>query len=251
MPYVESDGIKIAYEEAGTGDPIVLVHGFAASRTSNWKGAGWFDALTTSGRRVIALDCRGHGESDKPHEPHRYGDNMTADVIALLDHLGVERCELMGYSMGGRISLSLLTEHGGRFSCAVLGGIGDMANRQRDRAGTIAAALEPDELPADAPDIAKGFRLFAEAGGNDLKALAAVMRGWGPTPSDQELATIDTPTLVVVGSNDDLVGNAEPLIAKIPGARLEVIPDRDHLTVVGDERYKKAALAFLDQHRVR
>lgn len=249
MPYVENDGVKIAFEETGSGRPVMLVHGFAASRTSNWSGAGWFDALTASGRRVIAIDCRGHGESDKPHDPSAYGNTMADDVIAVLDHLGIDRCELMGYSMGGRISLRLLTAFGDRFSCAVLGGIGGGVGGPRRNADEMARAMEADELPADASDMAKGFRLFAEASGNDLKALAAVMRGWGTWSVDDDLATIDTPTLVVVGSDDDLVGSAEPLVEQIPGARLEVIPGRDHLTVVGDERYKQAAIAFLDEHR--
>src|SRR5262245_44224221 len=125
MPKFDSAGVAIAYEDLGEGPPIVLVHGLASERRNNWKEPRWFDTLTAAGRRVIPLDCRGHGESDKPHDPAAYAvELVSGDVLRLMDHLGVERADLMGYSMGSRISASLLARHGDRFGAAVLGGVG-------------------------------------------------------------------------------------------------------------------------------
>src|ERR1700733_3977481 len=99
-----NDGVRIAWEEAGEGAPIVLVHGFASDRGQNWRAPGWYQTLTGAGRRVIALDCRGHGESAKPHDPSAYGDAMVDDVAAVMAAAGVESADVMGYSMGGMLT---------------------------------------------------------------------------------------------------------------------------------------------------
>ena len=124
MATFDSGGAAIHYEVFGQGKPIVLVHGFASSLQGNWVSTGWIEALTPI-RRVVALDCRGHGESDKPHDPEAYaGDAMAEDVTLLMDHLGIEKADLFGYSMGGRISMQLLASHPERFTSVVLGGVG-------------------------------------------------------------------------------------------------------------------------------
>lgn len=249
MPTFDSDGVTIHYEVAGRGAPIVLVHGFASSLRGNWQATGWFDRLTAAGRRVIALDCRGHGESAKLYDPAAYDHNVMADdVIRLMDHLGVDRADLMGYSMGGMISLNLLIRHQHRFRSVVLAGIGGAvlgygAPRNNER---IAQALESAAPEAMADPTARGFRLFAERSGNDMKALAACMRRPRPTYDPAVLSQVRIPVLVVVGDKDDLAfASADKLAEAIPGARFVTVPDKDHLTAVPAEEYKQAVLTFL------
>jgi pimeloyl-ACP methyl ester carboxylesterase len=246
MPSFDSDGIRIAYETSGDGEPIVLVHGFASSRVRNWKNPGWFETLAQTHRRIVALDCRGHGESDKPHDPSLYrAELMTGDVVRLLDHLGIERADLMGYSMGGRLTAALLARHGERFRRGVLAGVGRGIVGERLGAEAIARALEADAAESLANPTARAFRAFAEQGGNDLPALAACMRGLRRTVETGDLAAVRLPVLVVAGGNDDLATEPEALADLIPGARLVTVPGRDHLTTVGDRRYKEAVLDFL------
>jgi pimeloyl-ACP methyl ester carboxylesterase len=241
----DSDGVTIHYEVFGEGSPIVLVHGFASSLQENWVQTGWVKRLSSAGRRVVALDCRGHGESAKPHDPEAYGgEAMAGDVIRLMDHLGIARADLMGYSMGGGIALELIMRHPQRFRRAVLGGVGSVSGEATESA-VIADALASDEAASISNAVAGAFREFAEQRGNDLKALAACMRRGRIRPQGEALAAISVPVLVVVGEKDDLAGRGEPLANAIPGARLVTVPDRDHITVVPDDRYKEAALSFL------
>ena len=172
MPRFDSDAVEIAYEVAGEGPPIVLVHGFAASIAMNWKTTAWFKTLTGAGRRVIALDCRGHGKSGKPHDPEAYrGGRMPDDVIRLMDHLSLERADLMGYSMGGMLSSYLLVHHPARFSSVVLAGIGGGAiGRRAFDPEKIADALGAPEGGSVGGEVGRAFRAFAEQGGNDLLA---------------------------------------------------------------------------------
>lgn len=247
MAIFDSDGVAIHYEVFGDGQPIVLVHGFASSLQENWVQTGWVKRLVSAGRRVVALDCRGHGESAKPHYTSAYGgETMAADVIRLMDHLEIVRADLMGYSMGGAVALDLIMRHADRFRRVVLGGVGAVA-RGPIESSAIADALSTDKPSAIRDVVARAFRQFAEERGNDLKALAACMRWRRSRPALEALAAISLPVLVVVGEKDDLVSRADMLADAIPGARLLTVPDRDHLSVVPDRRFKEAALSFLSE----
>lgn len=245
MPTFDSDGVSIHYEIFGEGRPIVLVHGFTANLRGNWVLASWTDTLTPI-RQVVALDCRGHGESGKPHEPEQYGmDRMGGDVLRLMDHLGIERADLFGYSMGGRISLHLLMHHQERFDRVVLGGVGGGFTRGRSN---IAEALLADDPSTITDETGKAFRLFAELNKrNDLQALAACMQAPRGTADPSRLAAISTPVLIVKGERDTVVGSADELAAAIPGARVLLIPDRDHVSVVPDQRFKEGVVQFLKE----
>jgi pimeloyl-ACP methyl ester carboxylesterase len=244
VPAFDSAGVPIHYEVFGEGKPIVLVHGFAASLQSNWVASGWIETLRPL-RRVVALDCRGHGESGKPHDPAAYGNAMQDDVIRLMDHLEIDRADLFGYSMGGAISMGLMVRYPERFTSVILGGVGGRGPRRGPDSPVARAMLADDPSTIEDP-VAKGFRIFAERLGNDLKALAAVNQSNRFSDLDA-LRTVTLPVLIVVGENDALVEGAEPLARAIPTARLITIPDRDHLTVVPDPRFKDAVVKFLSE----
>jgi pimeloyl-ACP methyl ester carboxylesterase len=250
MAYFDSDGVQIYYEEHGGGEPVILVHGFASRADHNW-GEAWFTALGAH-YRVIALDCRGHGKSGKPHDARAYaGDTMGDDVIRLMDHLGVARTLLMGYSMGGRISLGLLRSHPERLRAVVLGGIGaasasDGSALMRNRK-PIVEALLADDASTIAAETPRQFRQFAAAVGNDLKALAACMGADRADLTAEEIAArpIKVPVLIVIGTKDLLVGDPSRLNRAIPGSQLVMLEGRDHLSAPGDDRFKEEVLRFL------
>lgn len=245
MPAFDSDGVQIRYETWGEGEPIVLVHGFASSLKGNWVDTGWVDELSKT-RRVVALDCRGHGESDKPHDPAMYGSGtMAEDVVRLMDHLSIESADLMGYSMGGYISLMLLTRHGERFTRAVLGGIGSPSSPAARGRPNVVEALLAESAAGVTDPVGRAFRIFAEANKNDLRALAACMQAGREPLTPEMLGAISIPVLVVVGSADALIAKPEELAHAIPNAELVTIPGKDHITVAADRRFKEAVLQFL------
>ncbi len=184
MPFFDSAGLRIHYHDRGQGPAVVLVHGFASHAEHNWGVTGWFDLLAPH-YRAIALDCRGHGQSDKPHDVASYGGaTMENDVLGLMDQLGIGRALLMGYSMGGRIATGLLARHPERWRAVVLGGVGDgmSVNNPARRQAIIEALLagDPSSIQGETPRL---FRQFAQLNRNDLKALAACM-GADRTPID-------------------------------------------------------------------
>jgi len=247
MQHFQHDGIDIAFLDEGEGEPIVLVHGFASNAQVNWVYPGWVATLAKAGRRVIALDNRGHGASAKLYDPEAYQSaRMADDVRALLDHLGLGRADVMGYSMGARITAFFALAHPTRLRRAILGGLG---SRLVDGVGlpeSIADALEAPSL-ADVHDpMGRMFRAFAEQTKSDLAALAACIRGSRQTLTREQIAAIRVPVLVAVGTKDTVAGSARELAALLPAGRALDIPLRDHMLAVGDKVFKEAALAFLD-----
>jgi len=224
----------------------VLVHGFASNKEVNWVAPGWVTTLTRAGRRAVALDNRGHGASGKLYEPAAYHSaTMAEDVRALLDHLGLPRVDVMGYSMGARITAFLALKHPDRVRAAVLGGLGFRLVEGVGLPYTIADALEAPSLAEVRDPTAYLFRAFAEQTKSDLHALAACMRGSRQTLSPSEVGRIAVPVLVGVGENDLIAGSPGALAALIPGAKALVIPGRDHMLAVGDRVFKSAVVEFL------
>jgi len=248
MPQFTHDSVEIAYLDEGSGEPIVLVHGFASNKEVNWVGPGWVTALARAGRRVIALDDRGHGASAKLYDPADYHSAIMAeDVRALLDHLDLPCADVMGYSMGARITAFLALAHPDRVRSAVLGGLGIRLVEGVGLPDTIATALEAPSLADVSDPTAYMFRAFAEQTKSDLRALAACLRGSRQTLSRDEVGRIAVPLLVAVGSKDPIAGSPQELAALIPGARALAIPDRDHMLAVGDRTFKAAVSDFLAQ----
>jgi pimeloyl-ACP methyl ester carboxylesterase len=252
MPSFDSTGVAINYVAEGEGPPVILVHGFASSLQGNWRTTGVIDAITEAGREVVALDCRGHGSSAKPHDSQAYeGTAMADDVTALMDYLGIGRADLIGYSMGGFIAASLLVRRPERFRSVILAGVGDrrMLNDTSDRAGEIAQAMEAPEKNAVKEASARAFREFAERSGNDLRALAAMQRGSSKRRwfDPAKFGEVRIPVMVLVGEADTLVGPPDGLAAAIPGSKLVRVPG-DHLSAPGMPEFKAAVLEFLAQH---
>ena len=239
--FASFDGLEIAYDDEGTGSPVVLLHGFAADAAINWRAPGVIDALVADGRRVISYDARGHGRSGKPHEPSAYEhDAMVKDAVALLDHLELGPVDVAGYSMGALVTLRLLPAEP-RVRSAVLGGIGGSVAPSGAARTNIAQALESDD-PSTALAAAKAFRTFADSTGADLRALAAIQRA-AIMQTRIDLKDITAPCLVLVGDRDDLARDAQKLVDRLPGAKLEVISGT-HLSAVRDPRFAENIVSF-------
>lgn len=248
MQSFDSSGVRIAYCEEGEGEPILLIHGFASNVSANWIDPGWVRTLTASGRRVIAYDNRGHGQSEKLYDPSLYGaPSMAEDARRLLDHLRIERADVLGYSMGARIAAFLVLSHQARVRSVVFGGLGINMVRGMVGSGPLASALEAPRIEDVVNDTARSFRVFAESTKSDLKALAACMRGPREKITADALAGIAVPALVAVGSEDVIGGSGAELAKLIPGAQFLDIQGRDHMKAVGDARFKQGVLDFLTQ----
>jgi pimeloyl-ACP methyl ester carboxylesterase len=249
MQMFRHDDVEIAFLDRGEGKPIVLVHGFASNAAVNWVHPGWVDTLTRASYRVIALDNRGHGASTKYYDPAAYdGATMAADVRALIDHLGLGRVDVMGYSMGARIAASFALADPERLRCLVLGGLGSHLVDGVGLPVAIAEALEAPSLAAVADPQARAFRAFAEQTHSDRRALAACIRGSRQTLRPDQVAAIGAPTLVAVGTQDSVAGSASGLAALLPAGEVLDIPGRDHMLAVGDKVFKAGVLAFLARH---
>ncbi len=241
-----SDGLGIAYLDEGEGEPVLLIHGFASNVATNWVDPGWVRTLTSAGRRVIAYDNRGHGRSEKLYDPALYGaPSMAEDGRRLLDHLGVGRADVMGYSMGARIAVFLALAHPARVRSLVLGGVGINFVHGLVGTGPLARAFEAPSIDDVTNDTARSFRAFAEQTKSDLKALAACLRGPREKITRDLLGVIAAPTLVATGSKDVIAGAGAELAALIPHAQFLDIAGRDHMKAVGDPRFKQGVLDFL------
>ena len=238
--------VEIAFLDEGEGEPIMLIHGFASSKEVNWVQPGWVSTLTKAGRRVIALDNRGHGESSKLYDPAEYHTSrMAEDVVMLMDHLNIGRADVMGYSMGARIAAYLALDHGARVRSDILGGLGMNLVAGVGLPEMIANALEAQSIDDVSGEQPRMFRAFADQTKSDRRALAACIRGSRQTLTRVQAAAIRVPVLVAAGTKDAIAGSPEALAALIPGARAVPIPERDHMLAVGDKVFKAAVLAFL------
>lgn len=248
MPSFRHGDVEIAYLDEGEGEPIVLVHGFASTKEVNWVNPGWVRTLTGAGRRAIALDNRGHGASSKLYDPADYAMPLMADdVRALLDHLGIARSDIMGYSLGSRITALLAFHSPERVRSAILGGLGMTLVAGGGPGENVARALEA-ESPAEITDkMGKTFRAFADQTRSDHRALAACLRGSRRLMAREEAAQIKVPLLIAVGTKDDIAGSAHDLARIIPGSEVLDIPGRDHMRAVGDKVYKTGVVDFLSR----
>ena len=253
--FTSFDGLTIRYHlwQPEPGDDrglptVVLHHGFIADTHANWVRPGVVATLVRRGRRVVGIDARGHGRSDKPHDPQCYGETaMARDLLCLLDVLDLDRVHLVGYSMGAVTAL-LAAARDERITRLVVGGVGagvvelgGVDTRELPPELVVAALLAED--PADVPLRTAGLRIWADEVGGDRRALAAQGRSLhrGPTP----LASVTAPTLVLAGVDDPLADRPEVLADAIPDARLRTLYG-DHLTAVRNPSFAPAIADFLE-----
>jgi pimeloyl-ACP methyl ester carboxylesterase len=248
MPSFHNGAVEIAYLDEGEGDPILLVHGFASSKNVNWVYPTWVSELKKDGRRVIAFDNRGHGDSGKLYDPKAYDiPIMAGDIAALMDHLKIERADIMGYSLGSRMTAMLALNEPQRFRSAILGGIGIGLIEGGGPGENVAQALEAPSLEDVTDPVGRTFRAFADQTRSDRQALAACLRGSRRLMTKEEAADISVPVLIAVGTVDEIAGSAERLGKIIPGSEVLDIPNRDHMRAVGDKVYKAGVLDFLSR----
>jgi len=258
--FFDSNGVRIRYVDHGSGPPVVLIHGFSGSLESGWVETGVLPNLATD-YRVIALDCRGFGQSDKPHDPKSYGIEMSQDVVRLLDHLNIPRAHIVGHSMGAGITAQLLTTNPDRFLTATLSGA---AGRQQwtpqDAAAAEAEAVEFEQgipfrslilrtAPSDQPKPtdeaiqARSQQLLAR---NDRLAMAAVVRSRGEqTFSAVQMAAVQVPTLGLIGSADANLAAMKQLPSVLPTLKVVVIEGATHSGTLGVTRRPE----FVDNFR--
>lgn len=248
MATFQSDGLTLSYDSFGAGKPLLCIHGFASSAKVNWIDTGWVETLTGAGYNTIVLDNRGHGASDKPHDPEAYYPSaMARDAVALLDHLEIEQAAVLGYSMGARIAAFMAFEHESRVACAIFGGMGmNLINGLSD-GNDIISGLRAPSLAALTHPTARQFRIFADHTKSDREALAACMETSRQPMARADVRRIGVPVLVAVGEDDGMAGSPEPLAALIPGGQAYVIPKRDHMRATGDKAFKAVTIDFLSR----
>jgi len=253
LRHFSSDGVDIAFVEVSPqahdlGEPILLIHGFASNHRVNWVNPRWVETLSHAGRRVVAFDNRGHGESEKLYAPSDYrSDLMARDAANLLQHLGIERADVMGYSMGARIASFLALAMPRVVRALILGGLGDRLVHGAGLPEGIAEAMEAPSLESLTDPTQRMFRAFAQQTKSDLAALAACIRGSRQSLTPAGAAHIAQPTLVAVGTHDVVAGDPHKLAALMPRAEALPIPGRDHNLAVGDKAYKAGVLEFLER----
>ncbi len=246
MEYFHSGNVKLAYRVEGAGDPIVLVHGFASTHAVNWIEPGWVEALVNDGRQVIMFDLRGHGQSEDLFSPSDYDRGlMASDIVALLDHIGCIQTDIMGYSLGAMLSLRFAMDYPERCRSVVLAGVGDRLFAPSGQIEPVVEALLADSLHDAKTPVGRAFRAFADKNGQNREALAACYQVPRDKLTDDDLAEVNVPALVVAGERDEIAGSAERLAAPFPRGQAVTIPRRDHMRTVGDPTYKRAVLEFL------
>ncbi|QIS04948.1 alpha/beta fold hydrolase [Nocardia brasiliensis] len=242
------DGLELNYRVwEGAGVPVVLQHGVVADTNANWMSTGVVRALQAEGRTVVSLDARGHGRSEKPHDPARYTwDFMAKDLSALYDELGFDRVVQVGYSMGAIISL-LAAAADERVERLAIGGVGSGVldcggvDRRVVELTDLQAAMGEDA--ADVPHLAMMFRILADAVHADRAAITALATGLDSRPIDG-LSEVKVPTLVLAGDNDPFAAEPARLAAALPDGTLALVPG-DHLLAVVAPEFHAALTEFV------
>lgn len=258
--FFDSNGVKIRYAVQGQGEPVLLIHGFAVNDQLNWVLPGIVKALAKD-YRVITYDNRGHGRSGKPHEAKYYGLEMIEDVVRLLDHLKIPRAHIVGYSMGGFITLKLLTLYPERFLTATVAGAGQPQAQEQSLVTDLAESLEqgkgfrplierltPKGQPKPTDEHMKAIDQILGSI-NDVKALAATLRGFKDlTIPEEKLKTNQVPALALIGALDPLKEGVDALKGRMTNLTIVVIDGADHLTAFTRPEFIKVFRDFVTQH---
>ena len=249
-----TDGIRIHYLEAGqrtaTGAPVILIHGYSGTARGNWFANGVADALAAT-HWVVAIDCRGHGQSDKPHDPQKYGPRIANDVIELLDHLKIDKAHVHGYSMGGGITAQLLATQPQRFLSAAFGGSGVPEVDAEWKAKVPADKPGPDPQEAEA---SQKLRANPDRDDEALRAIRAY--SWKPEERPQlDLAKLKLPVLAINGEFDAPNAKTHRMQRELANFKSVVLPGKSHLTAIMagyiPPQYIESLVAFIDANDKR
>lgn len=259
--FFESNGVKIRYVVEGQGEPVLFIHGFSADLERNWIGPRLFSTLAKS-YRTIAYDNRGHGKSEKPHDPMQYGKELVEDAVRLLDHLDVKRAHVVGYSMGAAIVTKLLIDHPDRLLSATLGGnagklegadftfydqLADDLEAGKGATRLFMALRPPGEPPQPEEQLKAINTAFIAM--NDQQALTAVIRGvrqWAVP--EAPLMANKVPVLALIGSLDPLKREVDALSSRLAGMNTVVIEGANHMTAISRPEFATELLNFLEKH---
>jgi len=263
----DSNGVKIRYVTEGKGEPVVLIHGWMAD-SSMWgrdrSGNTKLDTTGASGFQLIALDCRGHGKSDKPHDPEKYGPEMAADVVRLLDHLKLEKAHLIGYSSGAFIAGKVAATHPERVLSVVYAGQAPLVAGAKSSdssevevfakavdegkdLGSYIIAVTPPGKPKPTEDQAKAIAKFLYDG-KDVKAFAAAGRSFKNLEvTEEELSKCKAPILFIHGGNEsDYVKDRVAAVRKLLGrGEVKIVEGADHMTTLTKPEFASAIIEFL------
>jgi len=245
------ENVELGYFDIGEGEPILLLHGFASTAAVNWLNTGWIKTLNEEGYRCIALDHRGHGDSTKFYDADNYGpDYFTNDALALLDRLEIDKCHVLGFSMGARVTAWMCYAHPQRVISAVFGGMGARMTNTASDYTAVAEALEADDPTTLPPSPALGFRTFADRVGADRLALAACIRPSRQKITEEHVRAITTQVLVAVGDEDEIGGSATQLASIMQNAEGFDMPGLDHMRSTGAKVFKEKVVEFLKRGRL-
>jgi len=251
MAYCKNKNISIYYEQHGNGVPIVLVHGGAVSFSANYAMYGWVESLTQCGFRVIGLDLRGHGLSEKPLDVSAYGTaNLAGDVLAVMDELDLKEVSIVGYSLGSAVALHLIQAYPTRFSKAALVATGDgllgyPPHVFADLLPVLASAVSREKYPDDLPPYVAAYWTFVAESGGSRQAIAAAAQASYPPLSIALASSIQQPVLVVSGEHDPVLGRGPRLAEAFPNGTYMEIPKADHFSLAASSRVKKAIAEFM------
>lgn len=258
--YFDAAGVRLHYTDQGSGEPIILLHGFGLNQDFSWRNSGTLDALAQR-YRVIALDQRGHGLSDKPQQPDAYGIEMARDVIRLMDHLGLERAHIAGTSMGAIVTMRVMVDYPERVITAMPCSMGWARPFGPNMAALVATAHTLDAGEGVGPLVARlypghepGYLVSTAADTlinylNDEQALASVARALTELAVyEEELRAVKVPVLTVVGSDDPLAEDVEPMHGLIPNHQIVVLDGADHFRVAAWPGFLEMMTGFIDKH---
>jgi pimeloyl-ACP methyl ester carboxylesterase len=259
--FFEVNGVRLHYVEAGQGTPVILVHGLAAEHAGNWMLPRVFQRLAKK-YRVIALDIRGHGKSDKPYDPAQYGLELVDDVVRLMDHLGIAKAHVVGYSLGGFITLKLALRHPQRLLSGAPCGAGWSANPAEELKLLFSLSEDVEQgrgltallnwlqaLKKPLPPPVLWFMHRFTPLFNDMKAISCLLRN-SPVlvATEAEIRSNVVPCLAIVGRDDRMRLFAEQMAGAMPNLELLILPGCDHFTTLLSRKMVPALMAFLDRH---
>ncbi len=257
-----SDGTNIFYTIDGEGEPVILVHGFAANGFMNWRSPGVVAELEKEGFQVISMDMRGHGWSEKPEEVGQYGEQMMNDVVRLMDHLEIDRSHVVGYSLGGIVTQNLAVHHPDRFISATTIASGweradtSLVITERKWIAQTYREGKPVFILSFVSKTEKEYSIVREAlmyamvnVFNSPTSLAATLEGAeGLIVSEEELQNIDIPFLVMVGDEDILYPMAQNLTHHLQNEEYAEVKGGDHFNTASKKETHRYLSRFLKKN---